>query len=168
MSFFAARKNTPLAQYTTLPKEFPQTGEVTEDRGPSSLLKYILCKANATIAAGNWVKIDAANMTASTELLVIPTAAVPDVVLGLPAGGQAVANGSYFWCQIYGLAALGTVLTTAAVTAGGALTASATAGALQMNTSTAAQQNVIAIALQANSSGTPQLLLVHISSSYNP
>lgn len=167
MSFFAARKNTVTAQYTaaTLPKEFPPTGEITEERTLNCIKRYVWCKANGTVTAGQWVKIDVANMTASTELLVIPTTAVADTVLGLPAGGLAVANGTYFWCQIFGLAPDGLVKT--AVAAGDALGGSATAGSLTKLTAAAVVQPQVAQAIAANASGSDAATLVFICSSFN-
>lgn len=110
-------------------------------------------QADDAITAGQFVKLDAAAIGPAGALKATPTAAVADVLLGLPAGAAAVADESYFWCQFFGRAAGGTIKTGVAV--GDPLTCSATPGALtkQTNTSTAPEM-VGAFALEANGSGS--------------
>lgn len=165
MTYCEATRGSITDQYTVAEKAAyaPDLvcGEVIEVRDVSGLKKYVFMQADDAITAGQFVKLDMAAIGTAAALKATPTAAVADVLLGLPAGAAAVADESYFWCQIFGRASGGTVKTGVAI--GDPLTCSATAGALikQTNTTTAPEM-VGAVALEANGSGSDAVKAVFL------
>lgn len=154
MTYCEGTRGTVTDQYTstTLPADL-LPGEVIEIRDISGIKKYVFMQADDAITAGQFVKIDATAMGTASQIKATPTAAVADILLGLPAGAAAVADESYFWCQFFGRASGGSVKTGVAI--GDPLRVSATAGALDKSTNTTtAPEDVGAIALEANSSGS--------------
>ena len=153
MGFYEGYRDSVTDQYAVKPTDF-MVGEVRVERDITGIKKYVFMQADDAVTAGQFVKFD---MGITTPHLVAPkatpTTAVADVCLGLPAGGLAVPDEYYFWCQFAGVAIGGNVKT--GVAAGDPLVCSATAGALQKQTNTTtAPESVCAVAMEANSSGS--------------
>ncbi len=153
MGFYEGYRDSVTDQYTSRPVDL-MVGEIRVERDITGIKKYVFMQADDAISAGQFVKLDMGITTPDqVAQKATPTAAVADVCLGLPAGGAAVADESYFWCQFFGTATGGLVKT--GVAAGDPLTCSATAGALQKQANaTTAPESVCAIAQVANSSGS--------------
>lgn len=157
MTYCEATRGLMTDQYTAtqLAQYAPDlmVGEVVETRDAQGIKKYMFMQADDAITAGQFVMLDFAAIGASGALKATPTAAVKDLCLGLPAGAAAVADESYFWCQVFGPAAGGNVKTGVAI--GDPLTCSTTAGALIKQTNTTTAPEVVnAYALEANASGS--------------
>lgn len=122
-------------------------GQVRKENGKT----YVRCLATATIAQYKACKID---VTGTTGTSVTPVTAATDQPVGVFEGAtSATTSLPYFWLTTKAVTMTAAVQGT--VTAGDGLSASGTAGALQTAPFTAAtKQGVIAIALEANASGS--------------
>lgn len=120
---------------------------------------YVRCKATATIAQYKNCIIDTADTGGCS---VKPVAAATDAPVGVYEGATSVTSGQYFWLTTKKKSVTCAVQGT--VAAGDPLSASGTAGALQTAPFTAAtKQHVVAIALEANASGSANKLVSYIS-----
>lgn len=134
-------------------------GEALGDVRVENCNRYVRVKATATIAQYKNCIIDTAD---TGGFSVKPVAAATDCPVGVYEGSTSVTSGQYFWltCRKGSV----TVAVQGTVTAGDPLSASGTAGALQTAPFTAAtKQHVVAIALEANPSGSANKLVSYIS-----